>query len=389
VARDPGAARPLLEAAARDGSGRASAMLASLELADPHGNREQAIGWVQQGVARGDPQALFQLARLYESGLLAPPGPGQAAELERQAAEMDDRDAQAAHAFRYLNGKQVAPNDFLARYWAERAIGNGNDDGYAVLARLLMRGNGGDQRAAIGMVRNLAGSGSAAALKLMGHAAMRGIGQPVDRVAGRAWYAKAQAVEGYKTPGEFGRSLIVRDFDEAGAFDMSLLAAQDGDVLYQVAVATQYRYGKGTPVDAAESLRWLREAVRQGDLNAINKLGDAYETGFGVPRDLKQAMVLYRQAAQRGGIAAFGSLASIHEKGVGTRADLTVAYTYMLLCQRFAGADRARSIIDARTLAMAAKLSAEEQAGARAAALAWQPGQPLPGELAVLAATGK
>ena len=120
-------------------------------------------------------------------------------ERERQAAELDNGAAQAAQAVRYLHGNQVPPNDDLARYWAERAIGNGNDDGYAVLARLLMRGGADDQRAAIGMVRNLATAGNAAALRLMGHAAMRGIGQPADLAAGRTWYAQAQAREGFAT----------------------------------------------------------------------------------------------------------------------------------------------------------------------------------------------
>ncbi len=353
---------------------------ADRDLTDAGGDRARGMASLRQAVAAGYPGALLHMSWLYQRNVETPPDAGSAMELERQAAEMDNRAAQVARAFRFLHGNQVPRSDDLARYWAERAILGGDDGGYAVLARLLMRGNGDDQRSAVGMVRTLADAGNVPAMLVMAHAAMRGIGQPVDRAAARTWYIKAQKKEVPDSLGQFSSMIGEWGGDEGDAFDTMLLAAEDGEAAAQADLAWRYREGLGTPVDAAASLRWLRAAADQGSLVALNNLGDAYETGRGVAPDIVRAMALYRQAAQRGGISAFGSLASVYEKGLGTRVNLPVAYTCLLLRHRYRVVIRPGSPMEARALAMAEKLSAPELAQARAAADAWQPGQPLPGE---------
>jgi len=382
VEKDPAAAHALLAPAAGAGSGMAAYQLAFFEPHDRPGSKARGIAFLQQAVALGYPRAMFHVSSLYRRGLVMPPDAARGVELERQAAELGDPTAQGVHAFSYLRGTGVARNDALARYWAKRAIVSGNDDGYAVLASLLMRGSADDQRAALDMVRNLAQAGNHMAMVVMGHAAMRGLGQPADLAAARRWYVKVQQQGGSKTLAELGDVLGLWEGDADSAFDVLQLAAADGDAEAQTGLARSYRRGAGTPVDQVQSVRWLRVAARQGNLNAINNLGDAYETGAGVPVDLVQALTLYRQAAQQGGPAAFASLASINENGVGTRPDLRLAYTYRLLRQRFIEAADPGAEVDSATLAMAARLSVPDQAHARAAALAWQPGQPLPGQAA-------
>jgi TPR repeat protein len=382
VAKDPAVARRILEPAAQAGSGRALYVLALLDLDSVNGDRARGMAYLRQSVATGYPNALLHLSLLYERGAETPPDAApdakNAAELERQAAEMDNSAAQAVHAFRYVHGNQVPRNDALARYWAERAILNGDDAGYAALARVLMRGNADDQRTAVGMVRTLADAGEVHAMLVMAHAAMRGIGQPVDRVAGRTWFVGALKKSGRDSLGQFSSMMGEWGGDQEDAFDGMRLAAEDGEAEAQASLSWKYRAGLGTPVDLAASVRWLQAAVKQGNLTAINNLGDAYETGTGVAPDIVRAVALYGEAAQRGSIAAFGSLASVHEKGVGTRVDLPLAYAYLLLRHRYRDAARPGIEVDARTLAMAGKLSAPELAQARAVADAWQPGQALP-----------
>lgn len=381
VPMDMVAARSVLEPAAGAGSALALTELAFVNFGEGGARRDQeGIALLEQAAALDHPPALFELSKLYHRGLAGVPGSYREAELERQAAELDYPAAQAAQAWRYLHAGDEPRNAALARYWAERAIASGNDDGYAVLARLLMRGTSEDQRLALGMVRNLADAGNGAALRLMGHAALRGIGQPVDAAAGRTWYIRAQEKGQFESLVKFGEALSAIEGDEPGAFDVIRLAAEGGNARAQAGLGYRYRFGRGTAVDAAASVRWLRDAASAGNLEAINNLGDAYETGFGVRRDLVQAMTLYRQAAQGGGPAAFSSLASVHEKGIGTPVNLPLAYTCLLLRHRFLVAARPGSVMEARTLAMAGKLSVQEQAQARAAADAWQPGQPLPGD---------
>ncbi|WP_332848173.1 tetratricopeptide repeat protein [Massilia sp. S19_KUP03_FR1] len=380
VPRDANAARQLLEPAAKAGAGVALAELAKLAWSDPQADKDKARALLDQAVWLDSPHAMLYLSQLYRSGTLAPPAADSAAELERQAAELDLKDAQGRQAFRYLNGVGVARNDALARYWAQRAIGSGNDDGYAVLARLLMQGSADDQRSAIGMVRGLAEAGNGAAMRTMGYAAMRGIGQPADLALGRTWYARAQQKAGAARMLAFSAALANVENDEPAAFDAMRLAAEDGDADAQLRLAACYRYGRGTPVDAVAFVRWVRAAAAQGNLDAVNNYGDAYETGFGVPRDMPRAMALYRQAALAGAPGALSSLASVHEKGLDTPPNLRLAYTYVLLTQRFIGSSPGAPSVQARARAMAAKLALPEQAQALAVAQAWQLGQALPGE---------
>lgn len=386
VPKDRVAARRWLAPAAQSGSAPALATLAVESFRDGPAGKAQALALGEQAAALDSPYAMFYLSELIHRGIAAPHDAPREVELERRAAEMDLKEAQQAQAMRYLNGDHVAKNDDLVRYWARRAIASGNDDGYAALARLLMRGTAEDQRTAVGMVRNLAEAGNGAALRAMGYAAMRGIGQPADQALARTWYTRAQQQAQYPTMLGYSRGLAERENDLDGAFDVTRLLAEAGDPVAQGELAWLYGHGRGTPVDPVQSTRWLRAAVAQGDLTAINNLGDAYETGTGVPIDLPRAMALYRQAAQRGGTAACSSLASVYEKGVGTAPDLRVAYTYLLLRQRFIEAARPGVPVEARALAMAEKLSPSDQAHARAAVLAWQTGQPLPGEAPVVTA---
>jgi TPR repeat protein len=380
VVKDIDAARRVLVPAAQAGSALAKTHLAYLEFFDERGDRAKGRAYLQEASALGLPQAMAYLSWIYHRGAATPPDASVEVELERQAAEMDHAVAQSARARRFLNGDQVTPNDDVARYWAQRSIVSGSDDGYAVLARLLMRGKPEDQRAALGMVRNLAAAGNAPAMQVMGHAAMRGIGQPVDLVAARDWYVRVRKKKEFVSLGQLGEVLADADHDEPCAFDVLRLAAEDGDARAQSRLGYLYRHGTGNVVDAAASLRWLNAAVRQGDLVAINNLGDAYETGFGVPRDMQRAMALYRQAALAGSPSAFSSLASVHEKGLGTRVDPVLAYTYLLLRQRFIAAARPGAVAEERTLAMAATLQEPQKEQARAVAQAWQIGQALPGD---------
>jgi hypothetical protein len=72
---------------------------------------------------------------------------------------------------------------------------------------------------------------------------------------------------------------------------------------------------------------WL-PAAKQGDVDAMNYLGEIYEKGLGVTPDYATAVEWYRQAATKGSSTAMINLGSLYEAGKGVPQDLTMAMNW-------------------------------------------------------------
>jgi hypothetical protein len=81
------------------------------------------------------------------------------------------------------------------------------------------------------------------------------------------------------------------------ALKVWLPAAQQGDVNAMNYVGEIYEQGLGVEPDYARAAEWFRKAADKGHSPSMINLGGLYEAGRGVPQDLTQAMNWYRKAS--------------------------------------------------------------------------------------------
>lgn len=72
---------------------------------------------------------------------------------------------------------------------------------------------------------------------------------------------------------------------------------------------------------------WL-PAAQQGDVDAMNYVGEIYEKGLGVEPDFGTAIEWYRKAAEKGSSTAMINLGSLYEAGKGVPQDVTLAMNW-------------------------------------------------------------
>ena len=97
--------------------------------------------------------------------------------------------------------------------------------------------------------------------------------------------------------------------EQAEAFQLYRLAAEQGIAGAQCRLGVMYAEGQGVVQDDRESVRWFRLAAEQGDAEAQGALGLACGTGRGVPRDLVAShMWITLAAAQLTGVTRNGAL---------------------------------------------------------------------------------
>ncbi len=80
------------------------------------------------------------------------------------------------------------------------------------------------------------------------------------------------------------------------AFRYYLLAARNGDRTAQTNVARYYSLGIGVEQNATEYIYWNTQAANNGESIAMNNMGNAYENGKGVTKDNALAREWYQKA---------------------------------------------------------------------------------------------
>jgi len=86
--------------------------------------------------------------------------------------------------------------------------------------------------------------------------------------------------------------------------------------------------GRGRPVDHRHAAAMYTEALRCGDLESANNLGEMYEHGVGIPQDIHKAFLSYQTAASRGYGPSEFNLARMYEEGVGTARNIKLAVAW-------------------------------------------------------------
>ena len=107
----------------------------------------------------------------------------------------------------------------------------------------------------------------------------------------------------------FGELPTRSEQDQAEAFQLYRLAAEQGVAGAQCRLGVMHAEGRGVVQDDKEAVRWFRLAAEQGDAEAQGGLGLAYGTGRGVARDVVAAhMWMTLAAAQLTGATRTGAL---------------------------------------------------------------------------------
>ena len=115
--------------------------------------------------------------------------------------------------------------------------------------------------------------------------------------------------------------------------------AQQGHAVAQFNLGLMHDFGRGTPKDPDQAVKWYRLAAAQGHGGAQFNLGGMYFEGLGVPRDLVRATMWFKLSAAAGIPGAAKNRSAV--AGALTPAQLARAQEMATVCRRqqFQGCD--------------------------------------------------
>jgi TPR repeat protein/transglutaminase-like putative cysteine protease len=309
----------------------------------------QALHWAENASRRGNNEGRLRLAHLYSQGLGVKKAPERALELIRQAADAGDGEGLIALGYAYEKGDGVAQDVKAAFKYFEKAAEQGHPRAELMLGQRYRDGENvtADPAKALMWLERAAAHGYAPANSYLAETFINGIGVPKDRLRGVGYLRGCAAA---------------------------------GEPVCQQGLGLALHFGKGVDKDYAAAAEWYRKAADQGMELSRNNLADLYENGFGVPQDFGRAVSLYRQAGSAGHPMGFVSLGSMYERGTGVAANPQTAYTYFQIALRMMGGTDKNGDTAQRRDKLAGQLNATQLAQADAAAVAWKPGSPFPGD---------
>jgi TPR repeat protein len=253
-----------------------------LEGAGVPRNPQEALRLLKVSAAAGRGDAMIAIADLYYDGTFGAPD-------YRLALDYYDQALKAGKTWRsdrlgdmYAHGLGTAPDlDQAHAVWREaiaRSKASGAQPGYLVvkLAQSLLAS--GQPAEAHTHLSEAAAAGHRVAAAMLGDMYYAGQGVPRDPATALRWYLQAEQA------GEVSRLERIGDLYEGGdGLTHDLRKAQDywrraaeeyrnraaTDHWAAYALGRMYRDGKGVPQDSAEARRWLADAARAGNQEAI------------------------------------------------------------------------------------------------------------------------
>jgi TPR repeat protein len=251
-------------------------------------------------------------------------------------ANRGDVDAQFNLAALYDNGLGVARNVKQAAHWYDRAATRNVGPAELVLAHILRRGEVGvpDNDQALRRLRSAAHRGSARAQFELGVAYDWGAGVTQNYATAAIWYEKAAAqglaAAKYNLATLFDEGLGAPK-DHAAALAWYREAARGGNIMAENNIGNLHENGLGVPQDYALAVAWYAKAAKRGLAIAQSNLAIMYHLGHGVARDFKAAALWYRLAAEQGEQSAQNNLGLLLANGLGVTRNLVEATQWLLL----------------------------------------------------------
>ena len=142
---------------------------------------------------QGDPEAQFNLGRIYYHGQGVPENYDEAARWMRRAADQGYANAQYALGVNYFDGKGVPQDNTEAMRWFRKAAEQGYADAENALGFMYYRGKGvpQDSAEAVRWWRKAAEQGDATGQRYLGFSYAEGRGVAKDHTEAVRWYRKA------------------------------------------------------------------------------------------------------------------------------------------------------------------------------------------------------
>lgn len=162
----------------------------------------------------------------------------------------------------------------------------------------------------------------------------------IARAAQRG-HAAAQEWMGRRCLGEFGGT--EKDFPCARNYLSQ--SASLGRPRAQTLLAFLLITGQGGSVEIPRAVGLYQAAADQGDVDALNNLGEIHETGRGVPINQDEAMRWYERAAEKGLGSAQFNAGRLWAVGVGAKKDPAKARAYLKQAEGN-GISQARQVLD-------------------------------------------
>ena len=106
--------------------------------------------------------------------------------------------------------------------------------------------------------------------------------------------------------------------------------AEGGDAESQIALAEAHFFGRGTPTNRTEAVRWYRLAAKSGEASAQASLGLCLLRGWGCEKSPVEAVSWYMAAAEQGDLAAMNNLAFCYMHGIGVAKDPAIGFSWAL-----------------------------------------------------------
>jgi TPR repeat protein len=147
----------------------------------------------------------------------------------------------------------------------------------------------------------------------------------------------------------YNHSLKLLDSDEAEAFRLNLIAAQNGMHDAVLAMGWFYLNGVGVERDEDAAIHWYRKSARQGDERAMFSLG---QIAYSEKKDYSEALLWFRRAADKGHHRSVFWLGKLYWRGHGVEQDQQAARQYFVKAadKKLSVAQRAIRFLSRRSL---------------------------------------
>ncbi|MGN0866759.1 MAG: tetratricopeptide repeat protein [Oligosphaeraceae bacterium] len=199
----------------------------------------------------------------------------------QEKAQQGDPAAQYELGECYALGKGVPQDDKEAAKWYRLAVVQGHAGALQAILDI----------AEFQKLQEKAQQGDPKAQCELGNCYMHGKGVPHDQ---------QEAVKWFRLAVEKGHAGAQQAISHIAEFQKLQEKAQQGDPAAQYMLGNSFEYGRCSPQDWEEAVKWWRLAAEQWYADAQYKLAECYADGNGVPQDWEEAVKWYRLAAEQG-----------------------------------------------------------------------------------------
>lgn len=247
--------------------------------------QQEALGELMQKAHEGDAKALYQLAKLYDTGFdTIPVDSVKSTALYLLSAQKGYAPARNFIGFRYYNGEILSRNIDSALYWIRLAAEEGDVSAASNLGYLLSQSEDitHDYPQALNWLSKAAEAGVPAALSQLGDLKRMGLGTTPDTLEAISLYEQAAA------KGDWQVQLKL----------LAMMGYKWKELTPDSALYLGIKYYTGDLPLAGIDL--IEQVAETENPKALALLGDAYSKGVGVGYNHEKAIEYFRLAAQKG-----------------------------------------------------------------------------------------